>query len=149
MSSHSRPEDRRYEIARSEVDGSVDVTVVANGDTYSLRPVLVHGEAFNYGYGGSGPADLALSILADLFDEHPTRRDAGTGDYRCWTLHKRVKARFITQLNPHVRKHTLCAREVLDFVERTERRAAQLNDERTDRRIAGLNLEDLHGRPRG
>jgi len=50
-------------------------TVGHNGDAPQVRPlkhVAYHSPSgLEWGYGGSGPADLALSILCDLLDEHP------------------------------------------------------------------------------
>jgi hypothetical protein len=45
---------------------SPDVTVTVDGR--KLRHVVRHSPTgFEFGYGGSGPADLALSILTDVF----------------------------------------------------------------------------------
>ena len=42
-----------------------------------LKHVMFHSpEGFSWGYHGSGPADLALSILADFFNENPTREES-------------------------------------------------------------------------
>ena len=43
-----------------------DVCVEDEGRRYPLRHVVRHSpDGFEWGYGGSGPADLALSILTD------------------------------------------------------------------------------------
>ncbi len=40
-----------------------------------LKHIMVHSpDGFNWGYGGSGPADLALAILADLMGEEEARK---------------------------------------------------------------------------
>jgi hypothetical protein len=67
--------------------GGCGVTV--NGQ--ALHHVVVHSPTgFEWGYGGSGPADLALSILADHFHERPRtaayRLEPGRTWY-CWSLH--------------------------------------------------------------
>jgi hypothetical protein len=77
--------NKLYEGVRYE--GGCGVTV--NGQ--ALHHVAVHSPTgFEWGYGGSGPADLALSILADHFGERPRtaayRLDPGRTWY-CWSLH--------------------------------------------------------------
>lgn len=43
-----------------------------DGTTRSLRHLVLHSPTgMEWGYGGSGPADTALSILADHFGERP------------------------------------------------------------------------------
>lgn len=67
-----------------------DVSVTVDGEP--LRHVVVHSPSgFNWGYGGSGPADLALSILADFFGENPTREQLNSGECLCWQHHQRFK----------------------------------------------------------
>ena len=42
------------------------IIVQENGRTYPLKHTVRHSpDGFNWGYGGSGPADAALSILTD------------------------------------------------------------------------------------
>ena len=71
--------------------------IPAAGQPYLLKHVVFHSPTgFSWGYGGSGPADLplkagddiALSILADHLDEHPTEDDLYHGRPRCWQLHQ-------------------------------------------------------------
>lgn len=53
---------------------------------------------FSYGYGGSGPADLALSILdAALLDDKRTRISRGTVKLSAWALHQRFKWEFVAK----------------------------------------------------
>lgn len=41
-------------------------------ETYRLPHVLKHSpDGFEWGYSGSGPSDLAISILSDVFDKDP------------------------------------------------------------------------------
>jgi hypothetical protein len=71
--------------------------IPADGPRYWLRHVVYHAPArINYGYSGSGPADLALSILADHFDEQPTalRR----GQCRCWAPHQAFQWAFLASM---------------------------------------------------
>jgi hypothetical protein len=49
-----------------------------------------------WGYAGSGPADLALSILADFFDERPSERDVHLGRCKCYRHHQAFKFALIT-----------------------------------------------------
>ena len=81
--------------------------IPAAGQPYLLKHVIFHSPTgFSWGYGGSGPADgsasgsqsLALSILADHLDEHPTEDDLYCGRPRCWQLHQPFKWRFIASL---------------------------------------------------
>lgn len=73
-----------------------------------LRHVVVHSpDGFEWGYGGSGPADLALAILCDHFgytgDAPPDGRwsttEARTEEeaayHRAWALHQYFKAEFL------------------------------------------------------
>ncbi len=76
-------------------DGQRNVHVTVNGRP--LRHVQYHSETLDYGYGGSGPADTALSILANYFGERPKRTSKRlfNGDYRCWHYHQAFKAHFV------------------------------------------------------
>jgi hypothetical protein len=51
-------------------------------------------DGFNYGYGGSGPAQLALAILADALRETPL------GEAIAVELHHQFKEEVIAQINP-------------------------------------------------
>lgn len=45
-----------------------------------LKHLIHHSpDGFEWGYGGSGPSDLALSILADFFNEDPTSAELKQG----------------------------------------------------------------------
>jgi len=46
---------------------------------------------YEWNYGGSGSADLALSILADYFGERPGHDQLYHGEPRCWKLHQAFK----------------------------------------------------------
>ncbi len=55
---------RWYSVRRE--DGIVRCHVFKDGVGYELRHVVKHSPTgFEFGYGGSGPADLALAILTD------------------------------------------------------------------------------------
>lgn len=74
--------EKRYRGTR--VNGRCRVLVEVDGDTMPLRHVVVHSPTgFEWGYAGSGPADLALSILADMLDEQPADKELYTGFRPC------------------------------------------------------------------
>ncbi|KKL97337.1 hypothetical protein LCGC14_1835520 [marine sediment metagenome] len=52
-------------------------------------------DGFDTGYGGPGPADLALSILADHFEERAALQPAA-GRLQCWAVHQLFKEVFIS-----------------------------------------------------
>jgi hypothetical protein len=62
-----------------------------------LRHVEYHSEEMSWGYVGSGPADTALSILANYFSERPRRTSKRlfNGDYKCWHYHQAFKRDFV------------------------------------------------------
>ena len=64
-----------YKVYRGDVlpDGECRVRVIENGVSRLLEHYGVHSPSgFAWGYGGSGPAETALNILADFFGEHET-----------------------------------------------------------------------------
>ena len=86
-------------------DGSVGV--------HKLRHVDVHSPTgFEYGYAGSGPADLALSILADYFSEDATGKEIrevpiGAEPPECWKHHQGFKSAMIATLDRKVKAHEI------------------------------------------
>jgi hypothetical protein len=79
--------DRRYQGALLS-DGTARVQVTErNGATFLLPPRLDlfnHSPTgFNWGYSGSGPAQLALAILADHFGHNPVAL-ARFREWACW-----------------------------------------------------------------
>ena len=65
-----------YRIERDETTGTVIVHVGIKWPAGASWRLLDHCNlhsptGFEVGYGGSGPADIAASILADYFDENP------------------------------------------------------------------------------
>lgn len=90
-----RPADDQEDGQVMQLSG-VQVTVqVEGGRPKPLRHVQLHSDGFEWGYSGSGPADLALSILADHFDERPSRRQLHHGECECWPLHQKFKEAFV------------------------------------------------------
>jgi hypothetical protein len=77
--------------------GDCRVLVIEDGRTRPLRHVRYHSDAFEFGYGGAGPADTALSILANYFDEKRlNRRQIERGKSRAWLWHQPFKWAFIS-----------------------------------------------------
>lgn len=78
----------------------VTVLIVSRNYSRPLKHVKHHSPTgFEYGYGGSGPADLALSILDALIDEPrtvPVFR--GLCGELAWELHQKFKRKFIEPL---------------------------------------------------
>jgi hypothetical protein len=68
ISEGNRPLDPRYDLANHSPDG------------------------FQCGYGGSGPAQLALAILADALDD----------DEKALNLYQKFKAEIISKLDPEL-----------------------------------------------
>lgn len=79
---------------------------VLNGDSrHALRHVVYHSpDGFEWGYAGSGPSDLALSILADALGERQTDDQAKHHDVsgcpRSFKLHQDFKRQFILRFGP-------------------------------------------------
>lgn len=60
---------KQYRIERKAECGVIAKVVAEHGE-YPLPHIVCHSPTgFETGYGGSGPGDLALAILADHFDE--------------------------------------------------------------------------------
>ncbi len=87
----------------------VSVVVYQEGrDPYTLRHMIVHSPTgMGYGYQGSGPADLALSILADYLGEaaaipahdHYDHAIAGMiQETGAWLLHQEFKRDIVARL---------------------------------------------------
>lgn len=98
----TRAAARRYVLERS-VRGELTCRAErAGGVLRRLAHVKFHSpDGFEVGYSGSGPADLALAILVDLFAA-PRRPSA----YRmprgraadAWVLHQQLKVQFLSGL---------------------------------------------------
>jgi hypothetical protein len=67
-----------------------------------LRHVSYHSPSgFEWGYGGSGPADLALSILSHYFNERYLNtaylKKYGSRTSQAWLYHQRFKWDFVSK----------------------------------------------------
>lgn len=80
---------RPADDTRSVGDGRV--VVIENGRSRPLYHVKLHSDALEWSYAGSGPADTALSILADYFGERPTSKQLYHGQCQCWRYHQTFK----------------------------------------------------------
>ena len=61
----SRPVHSIVYVGQRDQDGIARVLVETSGGRYPLRHIVAHSpRGLDWGHGGSGPADLALSILA-------------------------------------------------------------------------------------
>lgn len=59
---------KTYYATRCSLGGTIGVR--EDGRTKTLRHVVLHSPTgLEWGYGGSGPSDTALSILSDYFEE--------------------------------------------------------------------------------
>jgi hypothetical protein len=75
--------------------GLVECKVHDRGDDYWLRHVGGHSEGFEMGYNGSGPSDLAYSLLADFLEE---ANICGHIDTLSEKLHQRFKAESVSRI---------------------------------------------------
>ena len=100
----------RYIVTRDADDRVMAIVKRDDGTFYSLPHIPVHSpDGFEMGYSGSGPADLALAILADHLKaskkkEHYTTAKIYTRplERRVWRLHQDFKVKFVAK-----RKDTL------------------------------------------
>jgi hypothetical protein len=91
--------ERVYRGERT-ADGGWAVWVEEGGCRRPLPHVVYHApDSFSWGYGGSGPADCALSILADALGEPPTRDVLDRGAADCWRWHQAFKRDVIDRLD--------------------------------------------------
>jgi hypothetical protein len=82
-------------IYRGEPDGEVIVTM-PSGRTRSLQHIVLHSPTgFAWGYGGSGPADLALSILCDVLGERPKGKRLYHGSFKAQPHYQAFKRQFV------------------------------------------------------
>lgn len=106
-----------YKIIRIS-PSSVHVMVVntINKETYQLKHVGTHGSGFNFGYPGSGPADLAWSLLADALSETDLSYfEQQSGDFLSNVLHQRYKEDVIAGLSEQ-REHFIYEMEIHQWI---------------------------------
>jgi hypothetical protein len=113
--------------------GSIDVIIVEDNVAVALPHVVWHSpDGFEWGYHGSGPADLALSILADAVSEKQTRTQAKHFDPsacpRAVRAHQEFKREFIAVLDKN-NPWEIDAAKVLAWIEEREKEALQVERE--------------------
>ena len=95
---------------QGDATGPTSVLVYEEGhETYRLRHMIVHSPSgMSWGFHGSGPADLALSVLADYLDEaaaiptHERYDHAIAGQIQetgAWLLHQEFKRDVVARLS--------------------------------------------------
>lgn len=118
---------------RSEVVGDTLVYVEEDGRRRPLPHVRWHSPSgYAWSYAGSGPGNLALSILADHLGERPTHDELYHGAPRCWTLHQAFKWAFIAPAPPD--GFRLPAHEIAAWLEQHTDAAGDVDD--TDSALA-------------
>ena len=87
---------KNYRIERLTT-GRIRVVVAPEGGAeYPLRHYAFHSpDGFEAGYGGSGPADLALALLVDHFGQGDPRQGSHPEHDRALQLHHAFKAAFV------------------------------------------------------
>lgn len=85
-------------VVENEMSGCGCCTVDA--DSYFLEPrksqrLYNHSDAFEWGYGGSGPAQLALAILLDFFSDSNFKPE--TVENAAVKIHHKFKLEFLTR----------------------------------------------------
>jgi hypothetical protein len=101
---------RIYRIRHNPKTGIVSCNVKDTilDEEYPLVKCGNHGSEFNYGYPGSGPADLAWSILANYFNEsNLTLAEQRSGEYLSVKLHQDFKTFAIEPLDQKINSHEI------------------------------------------
>ena len=100
----ARERMRRYRAHRTDEAGREGVLVIDQVDGHDQARPLRHWPlhsptGFQWGYGGSGPADLALAILLDYMNEWPTEAQMDAGESRAWSLHQYFKWDYVARFS--------------------------------------------------
>ena len=118
----SEGREKIYVVRRVRLFG-VSASVRAGREIYALRHVEHHSpDGFETGYGGSGPAELALSILcdylgADARDSRDFGWDAAPEALLAWRLHQQFKVDFVARRQLDVgARYEISARDVHDWI---------------------------------
>ena len=106
-----------YHIVRTSKE--VRVEVLQGRRIYPLVPVGTHGNQFEYGFRGSGPATLAQSILANWFAEVNLMPDEiKSGDFLSCKLHYMFKEEVIAVLDQEANEHYLLGTTIQKFLDK-------------------------------
>ncbi len=85
-------------LYRGEPTGEVRVVYLSDRPRGSrpLRHIVLHSPAgMAWGYEGSGPADLARSILCDVLGERPTPKQLMYGQFKAQHHYQAFKRQFV------------------------------------------------------
>ena len=120
---------KTYAVERTP-EGVVCLVIKKGQESYFLKNVGYHSPSgFEMGYAGSGPADLALTILLDHFKAGSVTRnhflglglpDGPIAD--AWRLHQDFKFKFIT---PHGNETVISSKEIQEWVDAEGARRVQ------------------------
>ena len=78
-------------------DGKATVWVETDRSFYPLPHLIAHSTTgMDWGFGGKGPADTALSMLADYFQEYPQLVSKDWRETRSWLYHQDFKWAFLS-----------------------------------------------------
>jgi hypothetical protein len=115
-----RSEMKIYQGQRplDEQIGDCKVFVIEGEEIHPLHCVGFHADEFEWGYGGSGPADTALSILADYFSERPDLNELRTGNSQSWQYHQQFKRDFIAGADQA--GFTITSEQITQWLQETE-----------------------------
>lgn len=106
-----------YTGVRQAYGCRIYVTDNETGERYPLPFYPLHGAGFEWGYGGSGPADTAFAILMEHFQEHDLSGDEWrNGDCKARKLHQDFKWAAISPLEEL--GFTLTSQEIDDWINR-------------------------------
>jgi len=79
-----------YYAQRNQLGGTIGVR--EDGRTKTLRHVVLHSpDGLEWGYGGSGPSDTALSILSDYFEENLASLENISGQFEALVRMRSLK----------------------------------------------------------
>ena len=91
MSSVIEQEKKVYFGKRTSAIGAQKIKVLAVEKEYDLPHIEKHSpDGFNWGFGGSGPADTALSILIDFLDGDREKAEKFYQDFK-WAFIATIK----------------------------------------------------------
>jgi hypothetical protein len=86
-------------IYRGEPGGKVKV-ILPSGRSRPLRHILLDSPTgFAWGYEGSGPADLAMSLLCDVLGERPSKRQLIYGQFKAYPHHQDFERQIVAKWN--------------------------------------------------
>lgn len=97
----------------------VKVEVMIKGRVTKLKPFLYYSRTcLDFGNGGSGAADLALTILVNWFGDQPTQAELIAGDFEAWKHHQRFRAWFIAPVQEQ--SFTITTDQIEKFMEEVD-----------------------------